>query len=58
MGLSSSALSRNVGALGEYRQGGEPGLLFVDAKVDPRERRRKFLNLTGKGRSFLRSLLG
>ena len=57
IGLSTSGLSRNVASLGDYHRGGQPGYNFIEAKTDPTERRRKPLTITGKGRSFLRSLM-
>lgn len=55
LGLTSSAISRQIGLLGEtgYRNGAQgevSGVGLLDAFVDPMDRRRRIIRLTPKGR--------
>lgn len=56
-GLSQSACSRNVAALGEWHRFGKPGYGLVEAVPDPKEGRRKIMFLTAKGRTLMRDIL-
>lgn len=49
VGMSQSSCSRNVMALSDWSRHRVPGLGLVEARDDPRERRRKIVNLTAKG---------
>lgn len=51
-GMSLSTTSRIVGALSKYRQSGQAYEL-VTVKISPKERRRKQIFLTQKGRDTL-----
>lgn len=54
-GMALSTVSRIVGALSRHRQKGEPyGLVKV--AISSRERRRKELSLTAKGRAAIAAL--
>lgn len=53
--LALSTISRIIGALSEYRQSGTPYQL-VEAVIDPKERRKKILRLTDKGRAVISKL--
>lgn len=55
--LSKSAVSRNVGALGEWHRMGRPGLGLVETFTDYEDRRRKPVRLTAKGKAALRKIL-
>lgn len=52
LGIAQSSASRNVAALGEWHSFRKPGLHLVEAREDPRERRRKIVTLTAKGRAL------
>jgi len=56
-GLSQSACSRNVAALGEWHRFGKPGYGLVEAVPDPKEGRRKIMFLTPRGRTLMRDIL-
>lgn len=47
--LGQSSCSRNVALLSENHRLGKPGLNLVVAFEDPKERRRKLVDLTSKG---------
>ena len=49
-GLSQSSCSRNLALLSKTHRLGKPGLDLAEAREDPRERRRKVVRLTPKGR--------
>jgi DNA-binding MarR family transcriptional regulator len=51
VGMSQASCSRNVAALGEWHRFGKAGLNLVESVEDPRERRRKIMFLTVKGRN-------
>lgn len=57
LGLAQSSCSRNVAALGEWHRFGKAGYNLVEAIEDPRERRRKIMFLTIKGRNIAAQLL-
>jgi len=56
LGIAQSSASRNVAALSRWHSFGKAGLDLVQAQEDPRERRRKIVTLTDKGRAFLEDL--
>jgi len=56
VGLSTSAVSRNVAALGEWHRMQKPGLGLVFTETDLRDRRRKSVHLTPKGRRAITAL--
>ncbi|PWC39330.1 MarR family transcriptional regulator [Azospirillum sp. TSO35-2] len=56
LGIAQSSASRNVAALSRWHSFGKAGLDLVQAQEDPRERRRKIVTLTDKGRAFLDAL--
>ncbi|ALG70363.1 MarR family transcriptional regulator [Azospirillum thiophilum] len=56
LGIAQSSASRNVAALSRWHSFGKAGLDLVQAQEDPRERRRKIVTLTDKGREFLDAL--
>ncbi len=58
LGIAQSSASRNVAALSRWHSFGKAGLDLVSAQEDPRERRRKVVALTDKGRAFLDELRG
>lgn len=58
LGIAQSSASRNVAALSRWHSFGKAGLDLVSAQEDPRERRRKVVALTDKGRAFLEALRG
>lgn len=51
-GLSSSALSRALGALSEWSYKGRPGLELVTVRPDYNDRRRKPMTLSEKGKAL------
>lgn len=56
LGIAQSSASRNVAALSRWHSFGKAGFDLVQAQEDPRERRRKVVTLTDKGRGFIDSL--
>jgi DNA-binding MarR family transcriptional regulator len=54
-GLALSTVSRIIGALSDSRQKGEPYKL-VEVKIAEHEKRRKEIQLTPKGKDFMRSV--
>lgn len=56
-GLSLSTVSRIVGALSQNRQMGKPYGL-VQVTTSPKEKRRKVLALTDKGRTLMKDVVG
>lgn len=52
LGIAQSSASRNVAALSRWHSFGKEGLDLVRAEEDPRERRRKIVTLTEKGRDM------
>lgn len=58
LGIAQSSASRNVAALSEWHSFRKPGHDLVQAKEDPRERRRKIVTLTDRGRDLLARLDG
>lgn len=57
-GLSNSAVSRTINALGATNRKGEPGFDLVYAEPDPEEGRRDLIRLTSKGKALARSVDG
>ncbi|WP_114393383.1 MarR family winged helix-turn-helix transcriptional regulator [Oleisolibacter albus] len=56
LGIAQSSASRNVAALSKWHSFGKAGHDLVQAEEDPRERRRKIITLTDKGRELARQL--
>lgn len=56
LGIAQSSASRNVAALSAWHSFGKPGLDLVEAREDPRERRRKLVTLTPKGHALVETL--
>jgi DNA-binding MarR family transcriptional regulator len=56
LGIAQSSASRNVAALSAWHSFGKPGLDLVEAREDPRERRRKLVTLTSKGHALVETL--
>jgi DNA-binding MarR family transcriptional regulator len=54
--MSQSSVSRNVAVLGELHWRGRTGLGLVDAWENPENRRQKFVALTLKGKTFVRTI--
>tara|TARA_R110002072_G_scaffold151470_1_gene300756 strand:- start:1404 stop:1805 length:402 start_codon:yes stop_codon:yes gene_type:complete len=57
-GLSTSSVSRNIAALGEWHRLQRPGLGLVETRTDLADRRRKPVHLTKKGEATMQSLNG
>lgn len=57
VGISQSSCSRNVAALSKWHRLGKPGADYIEANEDPRERRRKVMHLTPKGRTVARKAI-
>ena len=55
--IGQSSCSRNILALGKWHRLGRPGADYVEAVEDPKERRRKIVYLTPKGRTVARKAL-
>lgn len=56
LGIAQSSASRNVAALSEWHSFRKPGHDLIQAKEDPRERRRKIVTPTPKGEALLARL--
>lgn len=56
-GMTQSAASRNIAALGKWARYGKPGLELIRTEEDPMERRRKLLYLTPKGRNAVQAII-
>ncbi len=56
LGIAQSSASRNVAALSEWHSFRKPGHDLIQAKEDPRERRRKIVTPTRKGEALLARL--
>ena len=54
--LAQSSISRNVAALGKWHRLQKPGLNLVETFEDPRDRRRKPVYLTAKGRNVIHKI--
>jgi DNA-binding MarR family transcriptional regulator len=57
LGIAQSSASRNVAALSKWHSFGKEGHDLVQSEEDPRERRRKIVTLTPKGRDLARRLV-
>lgn len=57
VGISTSAVSRQVAALGDWHASQKPGLGLLTAIPDLADRRRKPVKLTTRGRKALDSIL-
>lgn len=57
LGLSTSAVSRTIHALGEEHRRGRPGFRLVTVERDPKEGRRFIAMLTARGQALKRQLL-
>lgn len=55
-GLSSSSVSRNIASLGEWHRLQRPGLQLIETREDLRDRRRKPIYPTAKGREVRKEL--
>ncbi|HYC03390.1 MAG TPA: winged helix DNA-binding protein [Azospirillaceae bacterium] len=58
LGIAQSSASRNVAALSKWHSFGKAGHDLVEAVEDPRERRRKIVTLTPRGRDLAERLGG
>src|ERR1700761_2752142 len=56
LGIAQSSASRNIAALSKWHSFGKAGHDLVEAHEDPRERRRKLVQLTPKGRRLIAML--
>ena len=56
LGLTNSAISRTVSALGQINRRGDPGYDLLKVNADPSEGRRFIVTLTAKGRALKRQL--
>lgn len=56
LGIAQSSASRNVAALSKWHSFGKAGHDLVQAEEDPRERRRKIITLTDRGRELAAQL--
>ena len=56
LNLRQSSASRNVAMLSKMHRLRKPGFGLIEAREDPRERRRKVITLTPKGKRFLEDL--
>ena len=57
IGMEQSSVSRNTAALSKWHRLGKPGLDLIEQFEDPRERRRKIVYLTPKGRARISKAL-
>lgn len=57
VGMSQASCSRNVAALSRWHRLGKAGVDLVEAIEDPRERRRKIMYLTHKGKVRVKAAL-
>lgn len=57
-GVGMASASRYVAAFGKPPKAGAKGHGLVTAVEDPNERRKKIINLTPKGRTFVAKLIG
>ncbi|HLZ66230.1 MAG TPA: MarR family transcriptional regulator [Aliidongia sp.] len=56
LGIAQSSASRNIAALSKWHSFGKAGHDLVEAHEDPRERRRKLVQLTPKGKRLVKIL--
>lgn len=56
LNISQSSCSRNVAYLAQYHRLNKPGLGLLVTQEDPMERRRKVVQLTRRGKSFVDKL--
>jgi DNA-binding MarR family transcriptional regulator len=56
LGIAQSSASRNIAALSRWHSFGKDGHDLVEAREDPRERRRKIVSLTPLGRHLVATL--
>lgn len=57
LGLSSSTMSRHLLDLGEMNRKREPGMMLIEQRPDPMDRRRSLYRLTPKGRGLITAIL-
>jgi DNA-binding MarR family transcriptional regulator len=57
MGCPNATLSRNISYWSKWRRQGKPGMDFVEAHIDPSDRRYRIARLTPKGKAFYNELL-
>jgi DNA-binding MarR family transcriptional regulator len=58
LSIAQSSASRNIAALSKWHSFGKAGHDLVEAHEDPRERRRKIVRLTARGRHLIEVLRG
>jgi len=56
LGIAQSSASRNIAALSRWHSFGKDGHNLVEAREDPRERRRKIVSLTPRGHHLVATL--
>jgi DNA-binding MarR family transcriptional regulator len=56
LNISQSSVSRNVAVLGELHWRGRQGLRMLDAWENPDNRRQKFVALTLRGKTFVKTV--
>lgn len=57
-GVPLATASRYIGKLGQIDRFYKPGLGLVDSREDPRERRKKIISVTDKGKELISKLNG
>lgn len=57
LSLSSSTMSRHLLDLGEMNRKREPGMMLIEQRPDPMDRRRSLYRLTPKGRGLITAIL-
>lgn len=57
-GVALATASRYIGHLGQIDRNYKPGLGLLDSREDPRERRKKIISLTDKGRQLVDKMTG
>ena len=56
-GISTSSVSRNIAALGDWHRMQKPGLGLVETRMDYQDRRRKPVHLSSKGEAVWAAFL-
>jgi len=56
VGISQAAISRTLGALGEWSSRQKPGANLIEATIDPMDRRRRKQRLTQRGLEMLKRI--
>lgn len=57
-GVPLATASRYIGHLGQIDRFYKPGLGLLDSREDPRERRKKIITLTDKGKELISKMTG